>query len=281
MNAPEGIIKKRAQKVVDAGMNIPLAQLTESIHLNDKLDALLSKEDIVIPEYPEFPEHPTEIAINNLPEVQKVEITNLPKEKDDKETQKLLKELVAEVKKKEQYAYDIEIDAVLKEQLRGDKGETGVGLPGNDGSPDTPEEVRDKLSSLKGDQRLDAKHIKNFPEPIITGAMSGVSQIIAGTGITISPTNGRGYVTINSTGGGSSATTFETVSANLDASGATLNYTSGNITSIVYANGITKTFNYTGGDITSIVLSGSTPAGIDLTKTLTYTSGDVTAIIYS
>lgn len=75
--------------------------------------------------------------------------------------------------------------------------------------------------------------------------------------------------------------TFETVSTNLASLDSTLIYTSGNISSIVYSNGITKTFNYTGDDITSIVLSGSTPNGIDLTKTLTYTAGDVTGIAYS
>lgn len=70
MNLPDGIIKKRAQKVVDAGMNIPLAQLTENILTNDKLDELIAKES------PEIPEYPTEIAVNNLPEVQKVEVVN-------------------------------------------------------------------------------------------------------------------------------------------------------------------------------------------------------------
>ena len=35
----------------------------------------------------------------------------------------------------------------------------------------------------------------------------GVSQIIAGTNITISPTSGLGIVTINSTGGGGGGTT--------------------------------------------------------------------------
>lgn len=78
---------------------------------------------------------------------------------------------------------------------------------------------------------------------------------------------------------------FETVSSNLINYPYDLNYTDGNITSIVYDLGntltITKTFNYTGTDITSIVLSGDTPDGIPLTKTLTYTSGDVTAVVYS
>lgn len=77
---------------------------------------------------------------------------------------------------------------------------------------------------------------------------------------------------------------FETVSKNLRSWNATLNYTSGDLSSITYTDGvdtITKTFNYTSGDLTSIVLSGDTPAGIDLTKTLSYTSGDLTNITYS
>lgn len=78
-----------------------------------------------------------------------------------------------------------------------------------------------------------------------------------------------------------SATSFETVSKNLDASGATLNYTGDNLTSIVYANGITKTLNYTGDNLTSVVLSGSTPSGISLTKTLSYTGDNLTGVAYS
>lgn len=77
---------------------------------------------------------------------------------------------------------------------------------------------------------------------------------------------------------------FESVSKNIKSWGYSLNYTGGNLTSIVYTDGvstITKTLNYTSGDLTSIVLSGDTPAGIDLTKTLTYTSGDLTGVAYS
>lgn len=88
----------------------------------------------------------------------------------------------------------------------------------------------------------------------------------------------KNYVAQNSA---SSASTFETVSKNLDASGATLNYTGDNLTSIEYANGITKTLNYTGDNLTSVVLSGSTPAGIDLTKTLSYTGDNLTGVVYS
>lgn len=77
---------------------------------------------------------------------------------------------------------------------------------------------------------------------------------------------------------------FETVSKNIKSWDYSLNYTSGDLTSIVYTDGvdtITKTLNYTSGDLTSIVLSGDTPAGINLTKTLTYASGDLTAVTYS
>lgn len=88
----------------------------------------------------------------------------------------------------------------------------------------------------------------------------------------------KDYVAQNSEG---LADTFETVSKNLDASNATLNYTGENLTSIEYANGIIKTLAYTGDNLTSIVLSGSTPSGITLTKTFTYTGENLTGVIYS
>ena len=78
--------------------------------------------------------------------------------------------------------------------------------------------------------------------------------------------------------------TFETVSKNLKASDATFNYNgSGDLTSIVYANGITKTLGYnSGGDLITVTLSGATPSGIDLVKTLGYTSGgDLSSLTYS
>lgn len=78
---PEDFKVRRAKKVVDAGMNIPLAQLTESIQTNEKLDALLAKESIEIPPFPGLPEYPTEISVSNLPEIQKVLVTNFPEQK--------------------------------------------------------------------------------------------------------------------------------------------------------------------------------------------------------
>lgn len=80
---------------------------------------------------------------------------------------------------------------------------------------------------------------------------------------------------------GVTADTFETVSKNLDANGATLNYTGENLTSIEYANGIIKTLAYTGDNLTSITLSGDLPSGIETVKTLSYTGDNLTGIAYS
>ncbi len=40
------------------------------------------------------------------------------------------------------------------------------GKDGKDGSPDKPKEIKDKLETLKGDERLDASAIKNLPEVV-------------------------------------------------------------------------------------------------------------------
>jgi hypothetical protein len=76
------LARKTAKAIVDHG-SIPMATLKESIILQEKVDTLLAKE-IEFPEvepYPEMPEFPSEISISNLPEVQKVEITNFPEQK--------------------------------------------------------------------------------------------------------------------------------------------------------------------------------------------------------
>jgi hypothetical protein len=79
--------------------------------------------------------------------------------------------------------------------------------------------------------------------------------------------------------------TFESVSKNLKQYDYALNYTLGDLTSIVYTvpsvGAITKTFNYTLGVLDSIVLSGNTPSGIELTKTFNYTLGVLTSVTYS
>jgi hypothetical protein len=75
--------------------------------------------------------------------------------------------------------------------------------------------------------------------------------------------------------------TFETVAKNLAAADATLTYSGGELVSVAYAGGITKTFGYSGGNLVTVTLSGATPGGIELVKTFTYAGDDLTGIAYS
>lgn len=63
-----------------------------------------------------------------------------------------------------------------KDGEKGERGDDGIGLDGingKDGSPDTPEDIRNKLELLEGEDRLDAKAIKNLPE-VTKGIVGGV-----------------------------------------------------------------------------------------------------------
>ena len=126
---------------------------------------------------------------------------------------------------------------------------------------------------------LQAEAISNKPLATPTGAdtflfLDVTDGLLKQNNISTLPSNGSGLVS-----------TFETVNKNLSTYPAALNYNgSGDITSVVYTvpgGTITKTLNYTSGDLTSIVLSGNTPAGINLTKTLNYTAGNLTGVSYS
>lgn len=167
-----------------------------------------------------------------------------------------------------------------------------------DGSPDTPAQIVDKLESLQDDDRLDVDAIRGVEELIdekVSKIKTGDTNYYGGgarsfTDLVDTPNTYTGQAgkvaRVNPAETGIEFTapekSFETVSSNLSAYDYALNYNgNGDITSIVYSNGVTKTLNYTGGDVTSIVLSGSTPSGISLTKTFTYSSGDVVGITYS
>lgn len=91
----------------------------------------------------------------------------------------------------------------------GKKGDTG-----KDGSPDTPKEIKGKLETLTGDERLDASAIKNLPKPIIGGGQSYTGlvkvdstgtpgtledKLVAGSNITLTKTNDT--ISIASSGG--------------------------------------------------------------------------------
>lgn len=84
---------------------------------------------------------------------------------------------------------------------------------------------------------------------------------------------------------GAGAHSFETVSQNIAARPKVLNYTLGQLVSMVFNLGaglfITKTFGYATGVLTTVTLSGDVPGGIDLVKTLSYSSGQLTGVSYS
>ena len=184
-----------------------------------------------------------------------------------------------------------------KDGKKGEKGDRGE--PGKDGKDadetviiqtvinnlpkkeiitDTGKEIKKKLESLK--EGLDYESLSNLPD------IQKIAKLASKT-VSLSELDDvdlSGLTKIDGkydlSGGGGS--TFETVSANLSAYGNVINYDiNGDVTSIVYSNGVTKTMNYTLGDITSIILSGATPSGIALTKTLTYSNGDVVGITYT
>lgn len=57
------------------------------------------------------------------------------------------------------------IEPLIPEPVMGDNGIDGKdGKNGKDGSPDTAQQVKEKLESLDGEERLDAKAIKNLPK---------------------------------------------------------------------------------------------------------------------
>jgi hypothetical protein len=120
------------------------------------------------------------------------------------------------------------------------------------------------------------------PQSDITGLTAALAakQATLVSGTTIKTINGAtvlGAGDLVVTG----ANTFETVAKNLSAVDATLGYSGGELTTVVYAGGITKTLAYSGGNLVTVTLSGSTPGGIDLVKTLSYTGADLTGVAYS
>jgi len=89
------------------------------------------------------------------------------------------------------------------------------GEKGKDGSPDTPVQVKEKLESLRGDERLDASAIKNLPKPSVVGgggSYTGLAKVdasgtpgtlqeklVAGSNVTITKINDT--LSIASSGG--------------------------------------------------------------------------------
>ena len=102
-------------------------------------------------------------------------------------------------------------DTEFQKKVKGKDGKDG--RPGKDGQEISPTEVRDKLSTLRGRARLDAKHIKNINDQIdlrITGVAAGggisdgkvkvdaedtadylENQLEAGSNVSITKTDGK------------------------------------------------------------------------------------------
>lgn len=115
------------------------------------------------------------------------------------------------------------------------------------------------IKTINGASVLGPGNISTAPTSIAWSIVTGTPTTLAGYGVA----------------------SFETVAANLDASGAAFSYSSGDLSQITYANGVVKSFAYGPDGLSSVTLSGALPSGINLVKSLTYTSGDLTAISYS
>ena len=133
------------------------------------------------------------------------------------------------------------------------------GKDGKDGSPDTPYEIRDKLSSLKGNERLDAKAIKNLEKQIELSVTSLGGGSGGGSSTEVDPVYTADKPSI-------------VFSYNGDVA---LEYTGDDITKVTkdIDGVITETdlvYEYTGGLLTKLT---KTKDGVSKYKTLTYTGG--------
>lgn len=147
------------------------------------------------------------------------------------------------------------------DSIKGDDGYTPIkGVDYNDGSPDTGEQIVEKINDLPTDDddlKIDASHIKNLPQnKTYHGGSSGIKEIIAGSNITVDNTN-IGYPVVSATGGGGSSVTYfaETPSGTINSSNVTFtldNIPTSNACVVVILNGLTQ---YNGIDYT---VSGST-----------------------
>ncbi len=69
----------------------------------------------------------------------------------------------------------------IKMPADGLPGQDGAdGKPGKDGSPDTPPQVRDKLETLQGNERLDASAIKGLPDYFKLAKRKGKDMLVGG-----------------------------------------------------------------------------------------------------
>lgn len=94
---------------------------------------------------------------------------------------------------------------IVKNGVDGKDGKDGI--DGDNGSPDTPKEIVNKLSTLKGNDRLDASAIKNIPvtkqiQPMYSmfGGRGSVKEVTAGSNIIVQKNDsGNSIVSLKNT----------------------------------------------------------------------------------
>jgi len=142
------IIKRKVEKVVKNQGDTSLAHLEATLELSDKIDelkeAIQSIPETVIPEPKELPEYPTKMEMS-LTGVSVVTLKGDVGEKGEK----------GEKGDTGEKGKDGENGINGRDGVDGRDGLDGInGENGKDGSPDTAEQVRDKLETLEGDERL-------------------------------------------------------------------------------------------------------------------------------
>lgn len=256
-----------------------------------RLQKLVEEGDLAVVEYLFELEENLEKALNKLEEVKE---TALPK----------LQDVLDQVRGKDGNDGEQGIDGEKGD--KGDKGDDGKegkqgkdgrdgrdgidgrdgvdGLDGQDGKNGidgkeiTPEQVKEKIESLKGENRVDASAIKNLPqsvERIIEGGhgmMFPETILKAGTGISVAK-DAFGKWVITSTGGAGGGHTIqdegssETQRTNLNFVGAGVSVADdvGNDATVVTISGATVTFVNnelvgTGDDTTTVFALDFTPS---------------------
>lgn len=142
------IIKRKVEKVVKNQGDTSLAHLEATLELSDKIDelkeAIQSIPETVIPEPKELPEYPTKMEMS-LTGISVVTLKGDVGEKGEK----------GEKGDTGEKGKDGENGINGRDGVDGRDGLDGInGENGKDGSPDTAEQVRDKLETLEGDERL-------------------------------------------------------------------------------------------------------------------------------
>lgn len=142
--------------------------------------------------------------------------------------------------------------------LNGADGESITGDPGKDGSPDTPEQVRDKLETLTEDERLDMSAIKGIDQ-IVSDLKGSNKQVRVGWGAHPLVIQNGGVV--------------------VDKVTRVINFVGAGINSVVRtASGVV---NVTISGISGATVYTETPSGLINGSNVTYTTAHIMTTVYN